>query len=272
MRKRFIVLIDFSKYSKNLIEYACDWALQENTEIILVHKVSATIPAFTDEKSRDSLLEKANEKALKELRDFADDVIPPLVRVSYYASDKNMREILDELLDQSFDQLILTGLKQKTTFEKLFIKSTILETIANTDHVVVAIPESIKDHSHENVYVAVSEKYEINLFEFNRLLSFINKKDAKIIFFHLAKPGEDNTEVEKQLIELTQLFGKDYKTFYEIYITDHPQNNIKSVINNKVKEILVVQKGSRMMTDHLFRKFLINDMVHKAETPLIVLP
>jgi len=26
MKKRFIILIDFSEYSRNLIKYACDWS------------------------------------------------------------------------------------------------------------------------------------------------------------------------------------------------------------------------------------------------------
>lgn len=36
--------------------------------------------------------------------------------------------------------------------------------------------------------------------------------------------------------------------------------------------MLVVQKGSRLLTDQLFRQFLINELVYEGQTPLIVLP
>lgn len=49
-------------------------------------------------------------------------------------------------------------------------------------------------------------------------------------------------------------------------------SNIKDVINSKVDELLVVQKGSRLFSDHLFRKFMINELVYEGQTPMIVLP
>lgn len=272
MRKRFILLIDFSKTSKNLIEYGCDWASQEGAEVLLLHHTTVQIPAFTDNKGRERLIDEANNEAEQKLREIASDIIPPMVSVSYMATEQNLQSALNELLAQSFENLVFAGLKKYGFIEKFFMKNTIIQTIENTDNILVAIPNDLSDYSHENIYVAVSDKFSLNLFEFNRMLNFISNKETRLVFFNLAQPGEDTTEVEKILKELADMFADKYKTFYEIYITDHPSQNIKNVINTEINEILIVQRGGRMLTDHLFRKLLINDLVYEAKTPLIVLP
>jgi hypothetical protein len=92
------------------------------------------------------------------------------------------------------------------------------------------------------------------------------------VFFNLSRPDDDTTEVEKMLKEHADMFSENYKTFYEIYVSDNPSKNIQNIISGKSNELLVVQKGERLLTDYLFRKFLINDLVYDAKTPLIVLP
>jgi hypothetical protein len=57
-----------------------------------------------------------------------------------------------------------------------------------------------------------------------------------------------------------------------IYEGNNPFNDIKKVINNNNGQMLIVQKGSRLLTDHFFRKFLINELVYEGQTPLVVLP
>ncbi|MBW7871033.1 MAG: universal stress protein [Flavobacteriia bacterium] len=272
MRKRFILLIDFSETSKNLIEYGCDWASHVYGEVLLLHQTPVQIPAFTDDKERNALIKKANQEAEEQLREIANGIIPPMIEVSYLASEKDLQHTLSELMEQSFENLILAGLKKYGFIKKFFLRNTIIHTIENTDNILVAIPNTLSDYSHKNIYVGISDKYQLNLFEFNRLLNFIDNKETRIVFFNLSRPEEDTSEVEKLLKEHADMFASKFRTFYEIYVTDSPSRNIQNVISGKSNELLVVQKGERLLTDYLFRKFLINDLVYDAETPLIVLP
>ncbi|NHW58665.1 universal stress protein, partial [Escherichia coli] len=59
---------------------------------------------------------------------------------------------------------------------------------------------------------------------------------------------------------------------YAIYESNVPSEGIKKVINNNETEILVLQKGNRFVTDHIFRKFLVNELVYVGDIPLVVLP
>ena len=78
--------------------------------------------------------------------------------------------------------------------------------------------------------------------------------------------------VKKYLTDLTLFFADRFDTTFAIYEGSNPFSDIKKVINNKIDEILIVQKGSRLLTDQLFRKFLINELVYEGQTPLIILP
>ena len=100
----------------------------------------------------------------------------------------------------------------------------------------------------------------------------MGNRGTDITFFYLAKPNEKTKNVEKYLADLTLLFADRYKTDFVVYEGNNAFEDIKKVINNKIDEILVVQKGSRLLTDQLFRKFLINELVYQGQTPLVVLP
>lgn len=272
MRKRFILLIDFSETSRNLIEYGCDWASQVGGEVLLLHQTSIQIPAFTDDKQRDEIAMKSNEEAEQKLRDIASGIIPAMTEVSYLATEKDLQHTLSDLLEQSFENLILAGLKKYSFIKKFFLRNTIIHTIENTENALVAIPSTLSDYNHQNIYVGISDKYQLNLFEFNRFLNFIDPENAKIVFFNLSRPDEDTVEVEKLLKEHADMFSKKFKTFHEIYVSSNPSKNVQNVISGKSNDLLVVQKGERLLTDYLFRKFLVNDLVYGAETPLIILP
>jgi len=76
----------------------------------------------------------------------------------------------------------------------------------------------------------------------------------------------------KNLRELCAMFVDRFNTDFAIYEGNNPFEDIKKVINNKIDELLIVQKGSRLLTDQLFRRFLINELVYEGQTPMIVLP
>ena len=84
----------------------------------------------------------------------------------------------------------------------------------------------------------------------------------------------------KNVDELKDFFNNNPDYGYNlIHVFDLKKNKKEDlancgefVINNKIDEMLIVQKGSRLLTDQLFRRFLINELVYEGQTPLIVLP
>lgn len=272
MKKRFILLIDFSEYSGNLIKYACDWSKRTNAEILLVHQTIILSPGLSDYGSKKSMTEHTNEEAMKNLKGLAKELIPPSIKVTYLVSESNLQLTISELLTEPFKNLIFLGLKGTGLLKKIFIGSVAIQVIENIQNIVVAMPKEITTFSHEAIFVGVTEKHSLNISELNNFLKFFDKGTTNITFFYLSKPNEKTTGIEKQLSNLCELFADRFNTGFAIYGGNDPFNDIKKVINNKTTELLVIQKGSRLLTDRLFRKFLINELVYEGLTPLIVLP
>ncbi|MCU0385827.1 MAG: universal stress protein [Flavihumibacter sp.] len=272
MKKRFIVLIDFSPYSKDILLYAADWARSIGAELVLVHKTYVLAPALADTESKQAMAIAAKEEAIKKLETFGKDLLLEETGFSVEVTDGTIENFLSALLSQAYEHLLFVGLKGTGLFKQLFIGSVALDIIELINEVVVAIPKHINRFSHENLMIAVSDKHAFNVLALNNFLQFLDKGKTQIQFFYLAQPYEKIENVEKQLKELTALFTTRFPTEYKIYEGESPFEDIRKVINNKVDEILIVQKGSRLLSDQLFRKFLINELVYEGETPLIVLP
>jgi nucleotide-binding universal stress UspA family protein len=272
MKKRFIILIDFSEYSSNLIRYASDWSIQANAELLLVHQTVILAPALTDNESRLQIAEQINYEAMLRLKALAKELIPPGVDVSFSVSESHLQNILLNLFEEPFDNLIFVGIKGTGLLKKIFIGSVALQVINSAKNIVIAMPKEIATFSHKKIFIAATEKYPINLLALNNLFNFITTENTSITFFYLAKPNEKVKNMEKYLTDMATLFADRLNVNFAIYEGSNTFADIKRVINNKIDEILIVQKGSRLLTDRLFRKFLINDLVYEGQTPLIILP
>jgi hypothetical protein len=272
MKKRFILLIDFSEGSAGLIQYASEWSLQTGAELVLFHQVSVMAPASADPDSRSRIASLACEEALQRLRALGTRLLPTGIRATYEVSERGLKTALSALLAAPFEHLIFLGLKETGLIKKIALGTTTLRVIDHLAHIVAAIPADIRSFSHHQLHVAVSDRHPLNILELHHFLRFIDPHQTNITFFHLAKPSENLEGMEKQLRDLCALFAGKYRTDFVIYEGHHPAEDIRKVIRNATKELLIVQKGSRLLTDQLFRKFLVTDLVLGGQTPLIILP
>ncbi|MBS0000139.1 MAG: universal stress protein [Cyclobacteriaceae bacterium] len=272
MKKRFIILIDLSEHSSNLLKYAYDWSKRINAQLLLLHHTTVMSPVFTDIESRIKITQHTNLEALKKLKELRNLNLPPAAKVSYSVSESPLQIILQKQLSEPYNDLIFVGLKRTDLFKQVFLGSVAIQTIENSNNTVVAMPIDISRFSPEKIFVAVSDKHPLNILELNNFLDFIGKGIEIINFFHLAKFNENTDHMETKLKDMAKLFADKFDTSYAIYIGESSFDSIKTVINNKIEEILIVQKGSRLLTDQLFRKFLINELVYEGQTPLVILP
>ncbi len=272
MKKRFLVLIDFSPGSADLLRYAYDWSRVVHAEILLVHHTTLLLPLFTEHDNKLALKKMAKDEALEKLKKFAKETLSDTTRIQYLVSEAPLLSVLSKALKEPFEHLVFLGLKGAGVLKKIFIGSTAIRVIENTPAIVAAIPLHVERFSAEKIYVAINDRNLLNIIGFNRFLQFIENKTGQLIFFSLTKPEDDITSVERYLQDLRDMYKNTRDTSYEIYSGANLFENIKSVINNKTAELLVLQKGSRLLSDHYFRKFVINELVYDGETPLIVLP
>ncbi len=269
--QRLLVLVDFSEFSANLLRYAADWHQQTGAEVVLIHQTSATVPFLADAADRDVVIEHARQEALSALQALAQAAIPEMA-VQYAIVRESLPTALARWLQQPGEYLILLGLKGTGPLRKFFIGSTAIEVIEQVAHTVVALPKNLRTFHVRQLHVAVSLQYPLNILTLYRLLAFVPPELRALHFFSVVRPGEDARAVDRYLQGLQELFAPHATVSTEKFYDADVAPRIKQLVGTTADSLLVVQKGSRLLTDHFFRRLLINDLVYEGETPMVILP
>lgn len=272
MENRFIVLIDFSSYSENLLRFAYDWSKRINAEIVLVHGTEVLLPVMTPHESNANLTAIANLNAFEKLKKYAEAILPEGTSAKPLVSEKPLVPLLRQLLNEHYNNLIILGIKRSGLLKKVFIGTQAIKVIDGIENLIVAVPQNVIYFSPETLHVAVLKKYPLNIFEFNKFLNFTGGIIKKIIFFSFITRNDNQDLAKKYLKELTELYSDRQDVSYELYEGDDSLPVLKHIIQEKHNEFIVIQKGSRMFLDRIFRKFLINELVYEGHTPLVILP
>ncbi len=272
MENRFIVLMDFSSDSEHLLRFAYDWSKIINAEILLVHSTEVLLPIMTPYESKINLTAMANLNAFEKLKEYAEAVLPEGTSAKPLASEKPLVLLLRQLLEEHYNNLVFLGLKETGLLKKIFLGTQAVKVIDGVDNLIVAVPQNAACCYPEALHVAVLKNYPLNIFEFNKFLNFTGGKIKKIVFFSFATKDDNRDLAKKYLKELTELYSDKQDASYELYEGSAALPGLKVLIQEKNNEFIVIQRGSRMFLDQVFRKFLINELVYEGRTPLIILP
>jgi nucleotide-binding universal stress UspA family protein len=272
MGKRFIILIDFSVQSSGLIQYAHSWACQVGASLLLLHRIEAVPPVRADEATRDVHASRLMLDAAERLEQLSRTLLPGFAAVSHKVVLDTLVTAVTALLSEPYDNLVVVGLKSSAALRKILIGSETVRLVNHTNGILVAIPHAVTHFSPSRVFVAVSTEFALNRDAFERALGFLGEGIEALTFFYLSGPDEQPDAVIRLLDTLAAEYSQKYPVHTAIYHGEHRNEQIKLVINNQIEEILIVQRGSRMLTDKLFRTFTINELVHEGRTPLMVLP
>jgi hypothetical protein len=272
MKNRFIILVDLSSDSEHLIRFAHRWNKNIGAEMLLVHSTAVVLPVMTPYESKKTLIEIENRKALDNMRRLTQSVLPKAGSVKFFASEEPLVYELKKLLRGPFNNFLFLGLRKKGILEKLFIGSEAVKIIDSIDNLIVAVPLNPECCSPEKIHVAVQKSNQLNIIDFNKFLDFRKTSIKNIIFFSVIEGDNDWNDAERYLQDLTKLYSDRYSVAYEMYKAQSVFQDLKKIILNKKDDFIIVQRGSRFFLDLVFRKFLINDLVHEGNIPLVVLP
>src|SRR5690606_30960697 len=86
MAKRFIVLVDFSDHSPQLLRYVSDWSLRTDAEVLLLHQHLLSFPSLVDAEMKMNITRQTTDDALKQLKALATAHVSEHVMVSFMVS------------------------------------------------------------------------------------------------------------------------------------------------------------------------------------------
>lgn len=276
-RTRLIVLIDFSLYAQALVELASRWSEIANADLVFVHKVAGIVPAMADSDTKASVIEAEKKDALEKLKKWTDEKVPASTNVTFLVSDASLVETLTGLLDEGTNDFILVGIKGTGMLKRILMGSVATHVINELNQTTIAVPERLCANNvchlrPRHVVVTLTDKYPLNETALNNFLSTFRQKVESLMFVSVLKEDEPAGDDREMLSGLTERYNRQVRSSYKILRGKNAFDEIKSYLHGEEDTVLVVQKGSRTLTDQFFRKFFINQIVNDGSLPMIVLP
>jgi nucleotide-binding universal stress UspA family protein len=263
---RIIVLVDFSKNSENLLEFAFRHAQIIGAEMIFVHQLLVAAPAMTDQQTRDELTKfEMQEAELKMAALIKGRIYDPR---SFHISNSPILAILETIKSPVFFDWVVVGLKGTNVLKRLFIGSTTLEIVEKSNFLTIAVPIQNPIPAPNKLMVGVNQKFPLNKAQFSPMLASLENQIHEVEFFSILKEDEDEVYTRDYLEELSL----EYKSYNSRTMLYQGNDALEALKNHVVKDtFLVLQQGSRTLEDQLFRKFMINELVYNGQIPLIVI-
>jgi hypothetical protein len=272
MRTRLIVLIDFSPNSEPLLELANVWCKEIEADIVLVHRLSGRVPILLDDLSRKQIIESEKEQAIAELELIAKKTCSESTKITYHVFEQDLTTSLPLLLRTGYYHLILTGLKESGILKQIFLGSTIIQLIEDLNIPLLAAPLKLKPFIPKKVVAAINYRFPLHEEAFDKVLYIFQNHIKQLEFISIITANDSEIETIDYLEHLKYKYARNLIVATKSYKGEDAFKEIKTYMQKNEDSILVVQRGSRTLTDQLFRNFLINDLVYDAITPLIVIP
>lgn len=271
-KTRFVVLIDFSSYSEAQLRLAEAWCMTLDAELLLVHRVSAVVPVMADREMKDQVVSDRKKAAQEQLRQYAAGILVHHLEVHFHITEQNLLSELPLLLRNQYDDLVFVGLKGTGFLKKYLLGSTAAAMIDQLDHIVVAVPSTVASWSVSVLHFAVSPRHPLNNSAFDRFLERFSSVIQRIHFISILADDDSHGETCAYLEELTQQYTAIKPTTTDVFYGNDAFSSLKNYMYDHPDGVLVVQRGSRSLTDQIFRRYLVDELVDHGHIPLIVLP
>jgi nucleotide-binding universal stress UspA family protein len=272
MAFKLIVPIDFSPYSERLLQFAEILSNNTRCEIQIIHQIAGAVPALTDATSRSQILAHEKEQAKISINLLVQKCLTPGKKVTQLITDRKLLTVLKEIANSGKGDVVLTGLKGTGFIKKVLIGSEAQKMISELDTIIVAIPMMTALTSPKNLLVAVSPKFPLNHEKFGDVLQNLIQSVKSISFFSILKEDANEREVQDYMESLKSRYNPIFNVSSKILLKPEAFEEIKKEANLVDDAFLVLQKGSRTLTDQLFREYLTDKLIYDGSLPLIILP
>lgn len=270
MKRRFIVLIDFSYHSQWLLSFVYNWSKQVNAEVLLMHHVIDPTPGIVDREMISHYKQLNSEKALQKLKSFAEDTLGNAGEIQFVVNTFHLTAAISKTNEAGTTDYLFVGLNSKSFFEQLFFGNTALKLSKELDNIIIAFPTNTCDIRMDELYAAIREGYSLNEPALNDIIAIKGDMIRRINFFSVLKPKENGTESEEYLRTLCTAYGNKINSTSIVLRDEEPIAAIKNFMLDN-KGVLLIQKGSRSFLD-IFRSFFTTEIVNLASIPVIILP
>ncbi len=269
MKKRLLIPIDLSPYGSMLLRTASVWAQRTGAAIVLIHRVSGKVPTLTDSNLRSELLALQRSEAQNLLHEMLDAAgIPDHVPVTLKVSNRDVLHTLNELHGHDgHSDLVMVGIKGTGIMKKILLGSTATRIVEGLNRPVVALPLRTAFFP-EGIMVGVHHGTPFNVSGLHEVVRWFEGEVRVSRVFSVVPMDEVHTDSSTYVEELARQTGGPAV----LVGGEDVLESINLLMQGHHTSLLALQRGSRAMTDRVFRDFLTNDLMHEGLVPLLVIP
>lgn len=270
----YIVLYDFSPCARQALRVAHQWSKWTGAALHLLHNLEDSLaPAMADQELRQQLTAISKAEAFNKIqRSFQEVTGETLQPVNVHIAVKSIAPSIDRLAGELNAQLLFAGLKERGVLQRLLIGSTVLNLLEHARVPVVTIPKNSGTFSKLRLHISVSYHFTFNSIALQQFLQLMGSKTDFIDFISVLTRDDDRQRAVHHLAKLESLFSGQARVQTHLFEGNEPLVQVKAYMATQEGGVLMLQKGSRAFSDYLFREFFINELIHDASLPLIILP
>ncbi len=254
------------------MDITAQWSSLLNADVILLHQVHGLMPVFSGKEEKQAVVQARKDEALKNLETLATKFLKKETSVFYHVTDRSLALSLNELERKNATDFLVFGLKGTSAVKQIFAGSVATKVIEHSNSVSIAVPQKIRGVLPKKLTVAVSSEFEVNSEAMRNLFESLKSSLSQIEFISVIEDFDDEKVCKERLEELSNKFKHICSTSFRYFNGEDVFENLRAYYLMGESDYLVLQKGPRTFDDQLSRKFLVNDLIHDASLPLIIIP
>lgn len=271
MKKRLIIPVDFSPFANEQLRLAASWKSQYDLDLVILHKIDLVFPSLSSADARLKMEYELKRQAKNQVNELLEEVGLDINTPTYIFTESLVNFILNSKTISQED-IIVVGMKGAGMLTQLLIGSTTTQLIDNLSHIIIGVPLDLKELYPEKLMVGIHHKSGLNTKSFSDLLKLISPTLNFVEFVSMVDADEDKAKTDSFLQQIQGQFSSLVKTDFKTFEGQNAFTSLKQFYGELDHSFLVVQRGSRSFSDHVFRKFMVNDLVFNSFSPLIILP
>lgn len=277
MANKILIPVDFSEYSQQAIDYACQLSNTIPHDIDLIHIFTDHTNIYQNSIEDTDLIDPRVAFAKRD----AEDILKtyrekfPNIKFEIIFKDGNLFDQLKKtVLESNYDAIIM-GTKGSSGLDALLVGSNMFEVFQNADVPVLAVPQSEKAFKTDKIGLLCNFKdgeidvlkQAIKLYgsDFELVLIHINTSNESI--YNLNKQFEEF--IDKVIVE-TGIDDISYVIKAQAYLVQHKEDissAINTVIADELLNALLVTKSKKGFLRKIIEENVVKHMAYQIQIP-----
>lgn len=279
MKKKILLLTDFSKNSLNAIMYALELYRLDRCDFYVLNVFRTTynliediIPPKPGEKGYDVPKQKSTEglNHISKLIEFREDE-NPYHNFTYVSLNKKLLKAVDELVEEKDIEMVVMGTKGISDSEASVYGSNAIELMEKIRNCpVLVIPGEAKQVLPKEIVFPTSYKTHYKRRELNYLIEIARKSGASIRILHIKEEDklDKNQEAHQQMLE--EYFDRLNYSFHTLCCVT-VSTAVKCFVESRESDMVAFINKKHSFFGSVLTQPLVKDIGYNLKVPVLVL-